>query len=77
MGIMTFGVVVDNRGFFPDILAKEGRQDILDVLRRKSYGAAALSVEHTHYGAVNLSQTAAPITETLTRYLGWDVCRHG
>ena len=35
---VTFGVIVGNRGFFPDVLAKEGRRDILDVLKRNGYG---------------------------------------
>ncbi|GAG30867.1 unnamed protein product, partial [marine sediment metagenome] len=26
----TFGVIVGNRGFFPDVLAKQGRKDILE-----------------------------------------------
>ena len=29
---MTFGVIVGNRGFFPDHLAKTGREEILSVL---------------------------------------------
>ena len=29
---MTFGVVVGNRGFFPDHLAKTGREEIISVL---------------------------------------------
>ena len=29
---MTFGVIVGNRGFFPDQLAKTGREEILRVL---------------------------------------------
>ena len=29
---MTFGIVVGNRGFFPDHLAKSGRDEILKVL---------------------------------------------
>ena len=29
---MTFGVIVGNRGFFPDHLAKTGREEILRVL---------------------------------------------
>ena len=31
--IMTFGVVVGNRGFFPDHLAKSGREEIISVLQ--------------------------------------------
>ncbi len=49
---VTFGVIVGNRGFFPDVLAKEGRKDILDVLKQNGYGAVALSPTDTKYGAV-------------------------
>ncbi|MHC4157642.1 MAG: L-fucose/L-arabinose isomerase family protein [Planctomycetota bacterium] len=48
----TFGVIVGNRGFFPDHLAKTGRKDILDVLKKNGYGSVALSMQDTKYGAV-------------------------
>ena len=31
----TFGLIVGNRGFFPDELAKEGRSKILEVLEKR------------------------------------------
>jgi L-fucose isomerase-like protein len=48
----TFGVIVGNRGFFPDALAKEGRKNILDVLRKNGFNTVALSMQDTKYGAV-------------------------
>ena len=48
----TFGVIVGNRGFFPDALAKEGRKDILDVLKKNGFNSVALSMQQTKYGAV-------------------------
>ncbi len=30
---LTFGVIVGNRGFFPDILAKEGHSEIKKLLK--------------------------------------------
>ncbi len=33
---MTFGVIVGNRGFFPDHLAKTGREEMLRVLERRA-----------------------------------------
>ena len=48
----TFAVIVGNRGFFPDILAKEGRKDILEVLKTNGFGSVALSMQETKYGAV-------------------------
>jgi len=52
MNKVTFAVVVGNRGFFPDQLAREGRQDILDVLKKKGFGVVAVSSKDTKYGAV-------------------------
>ena len=37
----TFAVIVGNRGFFPDHLAKTGRKDILDVIKANGYKALA------------------------------------
>jgi len=49
---VTFGVIVGNRGFFPDSLAKQGRRDILEVLRNNGFDVVALPVRETKYGAV-------------------------
>jgi L-fucose isomerase-like protein len=49
---MTFGVVVGNRGFFPDHLAKTGREEILAVLEAAGARAIALTPEESKYGAV-------------------------
>jgi len=48
----TFAVIVGNRGFFPDVLAKEGRKNILEVLKTNGFGSVALSMQETKYGAV-------------------------
>ena len=55
---VTFGVIVGNRGFFPDVLAKEGRKDILRVLKENGYGAVALPTTETKYGAVETFEEA-------------------
>ncbi|MDR3740554.1 MAG: L-fucose/L-arabinose isomerase family protein [Terracidiphilus sp.] len=49
---MTFGVVVGNRGFFPDHLAKTGREEIIKVLEAAGAKAIVLSPEESKYGAV-------------------------
>ena len=49
---ITFGIIVGNRGFFPAVLAKEGRDNLLAVLRKKGYGAVVLSAEDTKFGSV-------------------------
>ena len=55
----TFGVIVGNRAFFPDILAKEGRKNILEVLKENGFGSVALSMQETKYGAVETFTDAA------------------
>jgi L-fucose isomerase-like protein len=51
-------VIVGNRGFFPDVLAKEGRKGILAVLRSNGYSAVALPTTETKYGAVETFEEA-------------------
>ena len=48
----TFGVIIGNRGFFPDALAKDGRKNIIDTLRKNGFNTVALSMQETKYGAV-------------------------
>jgi L-fucose isomerase-like protein len=55
---MTMGVIVGNRGFFPDHLAKSGREEILSALERAGINAVALGVEETKYGAVETREEA-------------------
>jgi len=58
MNKTTFGVIVGNRGFFPDALAKEGRKNILDVLKKNNFNTVALSMQQTKYGAVESFEDA-------------------
>lgn len=52
MSKTTFGVIVGNRGFFPDALAKEGRKTILETLKKNGFDSVALSMQDTKYGTV-------------------------
>ena len=49
---MTFGVIVGNRGFFPDHLARSGRGEIIAALRNAGIEAVVLTPEESKYGAV-------------------------
>ena len=49
---MTFGLVVGNRGFFPDQLAKTGRIEMIAVLEAAGAKAVVLSPEESKHGAV-------------------------
>ncbi len=54
----TFAVIVGNRGFFPDHLAKTGRKNILDVLKNSGYNAVAIPAKEIRYGAVETFEDA-------------------
>src|ERR1700750_3087267 len=49
---LTFGVIVGNRGFFPDHLAKTGREEMLRVLGAAGIRTIALGPEESKFGAV-------------------------
>ena len=49
---VTFGLIVGNRGFFPDHLARSGREEMIAVLEKAGYGVVALGPEDSKFGAV-------------------------
>ena len=49
---MKFGVIVGNRGFFPDHLAKSGRDDVIRILQAAGTEVVVLSPEESKHGAV-------------------------
>ena len=55
---MTMGVIVGNRGFFPDQLAKTGREEILQVLGRAGMDCVVLGPEESKHGAVETHEEA-------------------
>jgi len=67
---ITFGVIVGNRGFFPDELAKKGRQDILEVLKKNGYDVVALSMRDTKYGTVESFGDACKCAELFAHKAG-------
>jgi L-fucose isomerase-like protein len=48
----TFGVIIGNRGFFPDVLARDGRNEILRLLQTEGFDAFCLTPEETKFGSV-------------------------
>ena len=60
---MTMGLVVGNRGFFPDHLAKSGREEMIQVLQKAGYGVVALAPEQSKYGAVETHDEAKRCAE--------------
>ena len=49
---MTFGLIVGNRGFFPDHLAKSGREQMIAVLQQAGHEVVCLTPEQSKHGAV-------------------------
>jgi len=49
---MTMGLIVGNRGFFPDHLAKSGREEMIRVLQSAGMEVIVLSPEESKHGAV-------------------------
>lgn len=54
----SFGLIVGNRGFFPDALAQEGRSGMTRLLKKLGYGVVVLSDKDTKYGSVETYQDA-------------------
>jgi L-fucose isomerase-like protein len=60
---MTFGVIVGNRGFFPAVLAQQGRKDILNLLKKSGYDAVCLTEQDTRFGSVETFRDAKVCAE--------------
>src|SRR5258708_20482296 len=60
---MTMGVIVGNRGFFPDHLAKTGREEMIRVLQTAGIDVVVLGPEHSKYGAVETYEEARRCAE--------------
>ena len=60
---MTFGVIVGNRGFFPDHLAKSGREEIIRALGTAGFDVVVLGPDDTKYGAVETHDDAKRCAE--------------
>jgi L-fucose isomerase-like protein len=55
---MTMGVIVGNRGFFPDQLAKTGREEIMQALAKTGIDCVVMSPEESKHGAVETHEEA-------------------
>ncbi|HEV2350873.1 MAG TPA: L-fucose/L-arabinose isomerase family protein [Terriglobia bacterium] len=66
----TLGVIIGNRGFFPDILARDGREEILRVLAEQGYKTVCLTPEETKFGAVESLQDARQCADLFKRHAG-------
>jgi L-fucose isomerase-like protein len=55
---MTMGLIVGNRGFFPDHLAKTGRDEMTQVLEKAGIDVIVLGTEQSKHGAVETYEEA-------------------
>ncbi len=55
---MTFGLIIGNRGFFPDHLAKSGREEMIKVLEAGGHRVVVLTPEDSKFGAVETREEA-------------------
>jgi len=60
---MTMGVIVGSRGFFPDHLAKSGREEMVKVLSEAGMDVIVLTPEQTKHGAVQTYEDAKRCAE--------------
>ena len=69
---MTFGIVVGNRGFFPDHLAKTGREEIIQVLEAAGAKAIVLGPEDSKFGAVETYEESLRCAELFKKHAEGD-----
>src|SRR5262249_35200316 len=49
---LTFGLIVGNRGFFPDHLAQSGRVEMIAAVEKAGHRVVAPTPQETKYGTV-------------------------
>src|ERR1700733_3359721 len=59
----TLGVIVGNCGFFPDSVAREGREEILSLLKEEGFEPICLTPEQTKFGTVEAFSDAQACAE--------------
>lgn len=70
MNLITLGVIVGNRGFFPSHLCETGRATVLKVLEEEGIKAIALSPEETAYGSVESVSDARKCADLFKQHQG-------
>lgn len=67
---VTLGVIVGNRGFFPDHLCSTGRSTILSVLERAGIRAIITNAEETNNGAIESLEEARRCADLFRAHRG-------
>ena len=55
---MTMGIIIGNRGFFPDHLAKTGREEMMRAIEKAGMECVVLGPEQSKHGAVETREEA-------------------
>ena len=64
----TLGVIIGNRGFFPAVLARDGREEILRLLKQDGYETICLTPEETKFGAVETLKEARQCADLFKKH---------
>jgi len=67
---MTFGLIIGNRGFFPDHLAKSGREEMIRAVEGAGMKAVVAGPEETKYGAIETRAEAKKCAEVFQKHRG-------
>src|ERR1035437_4731021 len=65
---VTFGMIVGNRGFFPDHLAKSGREDMIAAIEKAGYAVVTVGAEDTKCGAITSRSEVALCADLFRRH---------
>jgi L-fucose isomerase-like protein len=68
MKVTTFGVIIGNRGFFPDVLARDGREEILRILEREGYKSVCLTPQDSKHGSVETLHDARKCADLFKKH---------
>lgn len=61
------GLIIGNRGFFPDHLCKKGREEIIKILKEKGIEIIALNEKESKFGTVETWQDAKKCAEVFKK----------
>jgi len=64
---MTMGIIIGNRGFFPDHLARSGREEMIEAVRNAGMEPVVLGPEDSKCGAVETREEARKCAELFSR----------
>jgi L-fucose isomerase-like protein len=64
----TLGVIVGNRGFFPDHLCDSGRKTVLKVLEEEDIRSVALTPEDTKFGSIESLEDARKCADLFNQH---------